>query len=500
MCKAKIRIVKLFQLIFAVSMFIIVGICLSKPLNNLVPQRMVFYTLFWVILFILLWYLSVFIEKRIAQAEQWMKYILPVFLCLYGVALYGVSCLLRSSILTDYESIYNAALCLARGEEVTNWGYFSKWYNNAGPMLALSVLFFLGSWLPASIDVYYFVLLLQVIQVVGVIACLYYLAGKFVPRHKTAAHFMVLFVSVLWIPIWGNSGIFYSDQLSFGAGVFGLALLVKGWNKKKWYVYLAAAGAIWALGVSVRATVPTILIALLIMGFLFSVLWTNKRKIAVILVSFVLVFFSCSLYCKTLPYQQEASLYKMPVEYWLAVGLGENGTYAGSLDFVAGCEATANYEMRKEYCREYIAENINQMWNPDHLIGKIRQNFGCGDLGSAGYLLYREQPNLLWNWFSQEGVYFWKYSCLSTSFFFAVLFMLGFGSLIQFVKKREFEKADLFSFSINLAFWGLCLFLMLWEAQNKQIYNHSGWLILSLVCGVNQLGELFENRSKGRQK
>lgn len=497
MCRTKKILMKLFWLIFAVSMFCIFGIALSKPLHNLVPQRMVLFTLFWIVLFGVLWYGFLWLEKRCGSLERRMKYILPLFLLCYGIALFGVSCLLRSTPVTDYQNVYEAALQLARGENVANWDYFARWYNNVGCMLVLALLFFLGSWLPAAVDVYYFVLFLNVVQVVCVIACLYYLAGRLVPRHRLAAGLMTLAVCALWIPIWGNSSIFYSDQLSFGAGVFGLTLLVKGWKKQNWYVYLAAAGAVLAVGVILKVTVATILIALGIAGFLFSKLWKHKKKIVVLGAAFVVVFSGYSLYCKTLPYQQEAYQYKIPTEYWLAVGLGENGTYAGSLELAARCEAAENYDARKAVARAYIAENIDKIWNIDHIVGKVRQNFGCGDLGSAGYLLYKDDPNFLWNWFSQEGTYFWKYSCISTSLFFAVLFLLGIGGVLQFMKKGEPGEADMLLLAVELAFWGLCLFLMLWEAQNKQLYNHSGWMLLGLVCSLNLIGEAV---GKGKRR
>lgn len=497
MGRLKRGFIKLFQLVFSLSFILIFGIVLKNPLNNLVPQRMIFYTLFWVVVFGVLWWGTCLLERKIPQLEQKMKYFVPTFLILYGVALYVVSCILRSDILTDYQSVYEAAWQFARGEEVSNWEYFSRWYNNVGCMLFLSVLFFLGSWLPTTVDVYYFVLLFNVIQVVLVVACLYYLIGKMTLRHSIAARLMILIVSAMWIPIWGNTSIFYSDHLSFGTGVFGLTLLVMGWKKHNWYVYMSAAGIVFAVGVILKVTVATIMIALLITVILCSALWKNKEKIAVMIAMFLVVLIGYSLFCKTLPYQQDSDLWKVPTEYWLALGLGENGTFADNIEFGMQCITAEDYESRKQIAREYIVDNIDNLWDVDHIIGKVRQNFGCGDFGSAGYLLYKEEPNFLWNWFSQEGTYYWKYACISTSFFFAVLLILGTGGAVQFFKKTELQESELLLFAVELAFWGLCLFLMLWEAQNKQLYNHSGWMIISLVGSLNLLGEAV---GKGRNQ
>ena len=477
--------VKLFQFVYVISILGILGIAFSKPLHNLVPGRMFFYTLFWVVLLCALWYLCVYAERKVPKLERWMKFILPTALIVYAIALYIVSCLIRSEPVTDYQNVYEAALQFARGQEVSNWDYFARWYNNVGSMLVLSALFALGGWLPASADVYYFVLLINVIQVMGVVACLSYLAGELAVRHKVAARTMMLLLCFLWIPIWSNSSIFYSDQLSFGAGVFGLTLLVRGWKSRRWYLYLAGAGMTLAIGVILKATVGTILVALGIMGFLFSKYWEKKGRILVVLLSFALVMGSYSLYCKTLPYQKDAYRLKMPVEYWLAIGIGGNGTYADNEEFAIRCETAKNYDVRKELSREYIVEHLDNLVDPYHITEKVRQNFGFGDLGSAGYFLYKESPNIVWNWVSQEGTYFWKFGCLSTSLFFAVLFLIGVGGCVRLLRNREYQKEDFLQLSVELAFWGMCLFLMLWEAQDKQLYNHSGWILLSLVGSLN---------------
>lgn len=490
----KRTLIKIFQLIFAVSMLLIFGIALSKPLNNLIPERMVFFTLFWVLLYGGIWWGACIVEKKLPGLQSRMKVIVPILLVVYGVALYVVSCFLRSNLLTDYENVYEAAKNLATGQEVTNWDYFSRWYNNVGCMLMLAMLFFLGSWLPASVDLYYFVLLVNVVHAMLVIACLYYLVGKLNTKHSFASQLMLLMVGVLWIPIWANTSIFYTDQLSFGVGVFAVTLLVKGWNHRRWYLFMGAAGGLLAVGMILKVTVGTIAIAMLIIGGLLSLLWKNKEKIAVAVVIFGLVFGAFSLYCETMPYQEASYRLKIPVEYWFAIGLGENGTYSGSEEFAIRCLTAENIDVRREIARKYIVDNISNLWDAEHLIGKVRQNFGCGDMGAAGYYLYRDEKNFFWNCFSQEGKYFWKYACVSTAFFFSLLFIMGIGGVVQFVQKKELTRKDFLLLSAELAFWGQCLFLMLWEAQDKQLYNHSGWMMLSLIGALNSVTEFAERK------
>ena len=495
MNKVSGKIIKLFWLVFAISMFLILGTALSKPLNNLIPQRMVLFTLVWIVFYGVMWAICCLIEKKLPGAEKIIRCCLPIYLILLGAALFVVSLCLRSEPITDYESVYEAAYHFAMGEEVTNWNYFSRWYNNVGCMMGLAVLFFLGRWLPEGLDPYYFVLFCNVVQVVLVVYCLYYLVKKLIKNRPVAAPLMTLLVCATWIPIWANTSIFYSDQLSFGAAVFGMALVVKGYEKRNWVPYYCLAGVCFGVGVIMKVTAATVLVALVIACVLFRKLWAVKGRLLLVLACCLAVNGSFSLFCKTLPYQEDLDILKAPVEYWFAIGLVGSGTFADSEEFAMKCLTADNLEIRTEMAREQIAKEIHNLWNPEHIIAKARTNFGCGDMGAAGYLLFPKEENLLWNWFSMEGQYYWKYACLSTAFFFALLFFLGVGGLLQFFKKEN-EPA---SFVAALAFWGLCLFLMLWEAQDKQLYNHSGVMIFALIATLDLLGKRAEAQVAGRK-
>ena len=84
-----------------------------------------------------------------------------------------------------------------------------------------------------------------------------------------------------------------------------------------------------------------------------------------------------------------------------------------------------------------------------------------------------------------------------TSFFFSILAFLAVGGWAQVVCGGGSGKNPLF-LAAAMAFWGLCLFLMLWEAQDKQLYNHSTWLMLSLLYSLDAIGGLKRNARAGR--
>jgi hypothetical protein len=239
--------------------------------------------------------------------------------------------------------------------------------------------------------------------------------------------------------------------------------------------------------VLIKATSATLLIAVAAACFLFCNIREYIKGLAVSAVVFVVISGGFNLYASTLPYQENVDILKAPVEYWIALGINGNGTYASSEDFAIECLTADDYDTRKEIARREIAENIDNLRDIGHIVSKVRQNFGSGDLGAAGYLIWPEHENIIWNFVSIEGKYYWKYSCLTTSFFFAWLLTSALGGVCMSIK-RCYEKNDMFYFAFSLSFWGLALFLMLWEAQNKQMYNHSGIMIMMMVISLNILG------------
>lgn len=494
--------IRIFWLVFSVSMLLICGIAMGKPLNNQIPIRIFFYTVIWTVFYVWLWALCCFLEKKIVGYKRLWRYLLSAFLILFGVTLFAASYLLRSEPITDYWNIYDAAQRLAAGQEVQNWEYFARWHNNVGAMLVLALLFKVSSLFPFVTDSYYVILFVNILQVVMTIVCLSYLAGKGAKRHSVAASLMALIMGSLWIPIWANTSIFYSDQLSFGAAVFGLTLLVRSEEKESIRYRLGhtiAAGIFFGVGFLIKATSATVVIALFLGIFLFGMWKKHWKQTAAVAGVMVIVMLCYQGYCKNLPYQKDVDKLKAPIEYWIAIGLSGAGTYGDNEEFAIRCLTAQNLEERTWIARQQIANELPNLWNADHIVKKLRQNFGCGDLGAAGYLLWPKNENALWHWFSQEGIRYWTYAGITTAAFFSVLFLMGTGGIGMFLCK-EYKREEFLFFVAALAFWGLCLFLMLWEAQDKQMYNHSGFMILSVVYGMAGMSDKLHDLLRCRKQ
>ena len=104
-----------------------------------------------------------------------------------------------------------------------------------------------------------------------------------------------------------------------------------------------------------------------------------------------------------------------------------------------------------------------------------------------------KENNIIYRFFSYDGDMFWKYACVSTAYLFSIFIYGAIGALYGFIKRKEREETITVAY---IAVVGIALFLMLWEAQNKQLYNHSAWLCLSALYGTQVIQEVFDGRCK----
>ncbi len=486
---------------FSVCLIAILFVAVSHPQNNLIPGKIFLYMLVWVLILYgirtLLSLLERSLLKRGLDVEKLSRTGLLFYLLFYGIALYIVSLILRSYPMTDYGNVYHTAYSLAMGQAVEDWSYFSMWTNNLGILSILTFCMKTGVLLGFS-EPYYFVLALNVLQVLGVMLSIFYLAGKFGAGKRNVeidveetrgGRFSVQWFSIavftFWTPVWASTGSFYSDQLSFGGGIMAIALFLFGCSlhgKKRWPVF-AAAGIVWGIGIVAKATAAVGVVAFVIAAVLAGKrgrrVW---REILALILSMVLSMGVLMTVSGQYPSKADEYRLKTPTEYWIAMGLMGNGTYADNAYLIKECNYSQNVDKRREFCREMIRENWKNLFDRGHLVDKASVIFGEGGISPTSHM-YPYEESLLWHFVYWEGDYYWQYACISTGFFYAVLFLTLAGTLFGMFKK---EQNDLV-FMSYLTVFGVFLFLMLWEAQNKQLYNHIPWMTVTAVCGLESL-------------
>lgn len=488
------RAEQIFLVLFGILLLMITGICLAKPQHNLIPMRMLVFTLVWMIILYFGRYVIVcfcsWVQRK--QKEKLFNILLVLFFAIWGVLLFVTGCVARSYPHTDFENVYRAADALARKAEVDNWLYFSRCTNNRFPMLFLSNLLGIGYKIGLP-DAYYFVLVYQVICVIITAMCLCYLAGNAETKKSRENSLTILMLLVLFTPIWGNIAFFYTDQLSFGYSIIAYTLIhlaIHKYSDSKWkYFLVVLSGIIWALAFQIKVTTIIPLLAVTIILFIRRKYRNNIKLIMLFGIAFALTLTAGVLRVRALPCEEYVERDSEPVLYWVALGLNGDGSYAANQEFAIQCAAADSKIERVQIVNEKIRKDWKQFFDAEHIVAKVRCNFACGDVGASGYMSspYRSE-NIVYKWISWDGKYFWKYACLSTSYLFAIFLLVAIGAFYgTFCKKMNAT-----IMSSYVAVFGITLFLMLWEAQNKQLFNQTGWLLLAAGYGL----QLIDDRGR----
>ena len=88
---------------------------------------------------------------------------------------------------------------------------------------------------------------------------------------------------------------------------------------------------------------------------------------------------------------------------------------------------------------------------------------------------------------------------LSSGYFYALLLIGMCGQLLAGNRNSGQRKDCTFEIA-QFTVFGLFLFLMLWESNNRQLYNHIPWYTLYAVCGAYALAQkLTGGRNAGEK-
>lgn len=191
-----------------------------------------------------------------------------------------------------------------------------------------------------------------------------------------------------------------------------------------------------------------------------------------------------------------------PVINWIALGMKESGNYLDNADYATYTHTLSTKAEKTAYALQYISENRSEFWNVSHLVKKIRCNFASGQFGSATYSFYSyNEHNLIWELFSPWGKHYWRTSQLSFCFIFSIytIYLLGaLKTLWCLFRKRTISGIKVIA---DLSLLGIILFLMIWEANNRQLYNQIPSILLGAALNAQLLcsqktGEIRANPSE----
>ena len=433
-------------------------------------------------------------NKFSACREKLARYMFVGAAMGFGLLLLHVcfSCRNQARIQGDYDMMWQMASDIVRDGALKDYDYLNYYSNNFKPMLFLAAILKVADMMYLK-DVYYAVVLVSVLEVLGTVWAVSYLADKTEDRKTTGLPVLLCFL--FFLPVWGNTQAFYTDAMSFGLIVIALALAKAGMLRQGFgkYVFSAMGGIIAAVGLSLKITLMIPLI-----GFAIAVVVTQKiKKNNAVGICFVFAVLGAYLLIEGWACTYDAYVMSKevsdPIITWIAIGLQGNGSYADNVPFVQQVHSFATKAEKSAYIAEIIAENKNKFFSVSHWIDKIRTIYADGTFGAGVFAAeYEEKPNLVWNAFSSYGKYFWWTVQLCFVYIHGIYIIILLGQIHTLVNIVRGKMPSVMCMFTDLTMLGVFLFMGLWEANNRQLYNQIPLVMLGLVLYLEVLTKMRE--------
>ena len=495
--KIKKIILICFYAVFSLVMLFTVSVDFLRPLHFLVPWKMMIATAGFGLIFFGLLKLWSKVPEKITDSK-----ILLTAVLVFEVALIWAMALIHGKGhlgVGDYFCVYNSAAELAEGRDVTYYNYFMVYGNNTMPMLMLSVLIKFSRFL--HIDEFYFLLTFATALVVLSIWAIFVLTEE---KYKKIRIPAVLF-AMICLPVYVFSSTFYTDTLSFGVGLISLALLkISLKNRKYFLIPFAAVFAAWGVFFKITAIIP--LIAAFVAIILTEIPKENKKKniisIGVYLLLIVLLCAGVKGIASGNSLYRESKERSNPLLAWIAMGMSGNGSYADNVAFSDEMNSLSTKEEKNELAIRYMKEHIKEAFSFSHNVNKTQRNFASGMFTCFDYTSPDENGSFLYKVLDPGGELFGR-SCQFTFCYISIVYLwFLFGSvraLVLLIKEKEKKTSEIISYSkvlADISMFGIFLFLMLWESNNRQLYNQLPLFILALFVNAWDTLNIFRIPTK----
>lgn len=469
---------KVFLLIFLCAFFLVWGKVLFKSTvhNYNTISLFIYMSASMVILF--LFYL--FISRYSDIIKRYYKFILAVFLIVYGIIVIINGFLLRFTPSFDMDAIYGGAIqWLKQGSFSDYYEYYGYFPNNLGAMLVLHTVFYIASVFGITdffgVGIVFNSLIITITAMTVSLTCKKLRGG--------AAGIMALMFFVLCIPFLFMGAAFYTDSLSLLFPVMFYYLYLhfkeqKTWKKKVLFTVLMAI--VLTTGMLIKFTVLIILVAVVIDGLL-SI---NLKEICLITVLSVIIAFvsfnimDIYMYSRHMDKKASEEL-NTPYLHWVMMGLQNYGYYSpGDYEYTRAFTA----DERNQACFFKIKERINEMGFKgltELFINKADVCFGDGTFALSDFLDDTpDKERWLHKYILYEGVKYSSYQHLVTGILLGIYLFMLIGTVVCLKEKETGRNIVL---APRMAGLGILSFLILWETSGRYFTN---FVPLLLVCAV----------------
>ena len=219
------------------------------------------------------------------------------------------------------------------------------------------------------------------------------------------------------------------------------------------------------------------------------------KKSVLLLVPFLLLVGLLTVVPGKLPFFDASDREKneFPMEHWVAMGLVDSGGYNAGVYWMTA--STEGKEAKKEVDRQFIRETLEEYGVPgmlDHLKKKIEFTWGDG-VYFAPEKLKRDPVKTSWlhSWVLYDGADYQKTYRYCSAVQLLILGGILLSVLSNFLRKGEVREVQ----AMQLAVFGLFLFLLIWETRSRYLVN---FVPVFLLLGADGLRESLK-WMKGRR-
>ncbi len=395
-------------------------------------------------------------------------------LLIWGIMLFVLGNYIKGEPSNDFKSIYETVSAFVAGEAI-DWTYYARWENNLPLFCLLCIVSKVGAICNIS-DIWYSMAIFNITLTIISGYCIYWLIGKWT-KESPVYKWLGLIAYMGFVPLWGSMYYVYSDGISMGFSVIGMAICVYAMEKGKKYFFLA--GLMWGIAFLIKPTAIFCALGFAIVQLILRNFKGFYKSMLIMLAGFVIINGGFNMAKQNLPFHEYSAEYKMPLQFWVALGMFGTGTYKENGWFIAQCIMDYDYEGRVEFCNQVIKGNAAVFFDAKHVAKKIRENFADGHFGLRDYT-----SDITNDYFSLDGRYNNIVTVIISSYFYVTLLMMWLAGC-KMIKRGSVNAELLLTIFIDL--FGLVLFLAIWESNNRQLYNHIPWFATGLALSMYYL-------------
>lgn len=396
----------------------------------------------------------------------------------------------------DMSAIYDGAIeWLNTGTFANQYEYMYYFPNNIGAMAFLKLVFSAAHLL--GINRYFVVGIVINSFMSAAMICVVSLTLKHLAGHIHAVFALLIFA--LSLPFYFIGAAFYTDALSmlFPALMYYFYVLYREADTpKKHAIYALLLGVSAAVGMLIKFTVVIMLVAIIIeciLRFDFTKIKSAASRdnlknhivpimAAILVIILIPSIFNTYIYGKHLS-REQAEIQNTPVSHWVMMSL-----YGSGRNNDPDYKFTRSFDDPVERNKEINARIVERVKEKgavgmaEHLTNKIVICFGDGTYALSDFLDDRpKHDTALHDYLLYKGEHYKSYATLCSAILYSIFVLALFGALKYLLSRQKNIPATLAPY---IAFFGIWLFLIFWEASGRYFSNFVPIIFICAALGT----------------